>query len=355
MAVKQHHLPLVRASALLPFCQFLEAAGAPVERHLATARMSPGLFEAPECLVPLRQVLMFVDRAANDEGIESIGLLVGERTEIDSLGAFGRAIRRSMTLADAFGFVVGHIQHYNSAERVWLLRDDDRVLICHALCVAGAAGERHGDLFAIMLLIKTIRLALGPKWWPREVCLPETEAERLPHYRAVLATELALHANPFYAVVLERPLLARELIESGNQREGSDDSGFLRSTAPKRDLLASVRQAIEGHLSNGCLDVRTMAECAGLSARTLTRRLAEEGTSYQRLVEQARFGAAVNLLRDDCVRLIDIAYELGYSDPANFTRAFKQWAGMAPSEYRRLCRMGVIPAAPTAPLPAASS
>jgi AraC-like DNA-binding protein len=345
-------LPLFRASSLLPFIRFLEAAGAPADRYLAAARLSPGLVETPEGLVPLRQGLMFVDRAANGEANESIGLSVGERTEIDKLGALGRVILRSVTVGDAIGSASAHIQHYNSAQRIWLLREDDRVLVCHALDVSRADGDRHGALFTTMLLIKVIRMATGPKWWPREIRLPVCAAKWLKDYEAVVPTDWLPHTHPFFALVLDRPLLAHAMTGRSEQREAqTDEVTFLRSTAPADDLSGSVRQAIGRLLCAGYPDIRLAAEAAGLSVRTFTRRLAEEGTSYKRLVEQVRFEVAASLLRDAQIKLIDMAYELGYGDPANFTRAFKHWAGMPPSEYRRLCGMGVIPAAPTAPLP----
>lgn len=353
------YLPLVRAGSAVPFIGFLQAAGVPVERHLAAARLSSLADEAPESLVPLRPVLKFFDRAATAEGIESFGLLVGDRTEIDALGAFGRVILRSVTVGDAIRAAAANMRLYNSAERIWLQREDDRVLICHSLYES--AGDRHGHLFAIMLLIKILRLAAGPGWWPRQIRLRMPETKWLKTYAAIVPTDWAPHAEPFSAIVIDRPLLAQRCAEgsirrrprpavsgapgltSGKREEdGPDDAGFLRSSGPADDLSRSVQQAIGGLLRGGCPDVRLTAELAGLSVRTLSRRLAEEGTSYERLVEHVRFKAAVELLHGDQPRLIDIAYELGYADPANFTRAFKRWAGMAPSEYRRLCETGAI-------------
>jgi AraC-like DNA-binding protein len=52
------------------------------------------------------------------------------------------------------------------------------------------------------------------------------------------------------------------------------------------------------------------------------------------LVDQVRFNQAVALLRQSDTKLLDIATELGYTDPANFGRAFRRWAGMSPREFR---------------------
>jgi len=356
------YLPLVRAGAAVPFIEFLQAAGVSVERYMAAARLSSLAVEAPESLVPLRLVLEFFDRAATAEGIESCGLLVGARTEIDALGALGRVILRSMTVGAAISTAAGNIRLYNSAERIWILREDERVLICHSLNACESAGDRHGHLFAIMLLIKVIRLAAGPGWWPRAIRLPTSETKWLKSYEAMVPADWVPHAEPYFALVIDRPLLAQRCIQGMHGRrpqpvvsralaltdhskqgeDGLDDVEFLRLSAPADDLGRSVQQAIGGLLRGGNPGIRLAAELAGLSVRTLSRRLAEEGTSYERLVERMRFAAAVDLLRGDQLRLIDIAYELGYTDPANFTRAFRRWAGMPPSEYRRLCEMGTI-------------
>jgi AraC-like DNA-binding protein len=82
-------------------------------------------------------------------------------------------------------------------------------------------------------------------------------------------------------------------------------------------------------------DIGMVADVLGMSPRTLQRRLAEAGTGYARLLTQARFGMAVHLLATPRVKCVDIALELGYSDHAHFTRAFRQWTGTAPREFRR--------------------
>ncbi len=153
----------------------------------------------------------------------------------------------------------------------------------------------------------------------------------------------------FFAIVLERPFLARAMAETEGRRDLlSDDTAFLQSTAPAPDLGGSVRQAIAPLLPSGYPDIRLVADIAGLSVRTLQRRLDNEGSSYARLVEQVRFETAVRLLHDDRVKLINLALELGYFDPANFTRAFRRWTSASPSEYRRLANTAITPSKPVA-------
>ena len=80
--------------------------------------------------------------------------------------------------------------------------------------------------------------------------------------------------------------------------------------------------------------------CAGLprpripSSRTLRRRLDELGLTWTEFVDQTRFDLARRRLEDSGLKIAEIAREVSYADPANFTRAFRRWTGEAPSLFR---------------------
>ena len=78
----------------------------------------------------------------------------------------------------------------------------------------------------------------------------------------------------------------------------------------------------------------TMARLLGTTPRTLHRRLVEEGTSFRAILDEVRHLLAVEHLRARQFSLKEIAYLLGYSDLANFRRAFKRWTGAPPSRAR---------------------
>jgi AraC-like DNA-binding protein len=82
-------------------------------------------------------------------------------------------------------------------------------------------------------------------------------------------------------------------------------------------------------------DFTTAAEAAGVSRRTLQRVLAKHGTSYSLLRDELRFTTATRLLEFTALAIVDIAFVLGYSDKAHFTRAFKRWCGVSPAQYRK--------------------
>ena len=95
-----------------------------------------------------------------------------------------------------------------------------------------------------------------------------------------------------------------------------------------------IRGAIGDLLHNSDATLDQTAGALGLSARTLQRRLSEQGLSYSRLLAEMRFLKARELIQRQ-EKICDVALRLGYADAGSFTRAFERWAGMSPRQYRK--------------------
>lgn len=101
-----------------------------------------------------------------------------------------------------------------------------------------------------------------------------------------------------------------------------------------RPIAEKVVWILKRRMSGGRLDLETIAGELGVSERTLQRRITEAGTSYQHLVTEARQALAREYLADVSLELKEVASLLGYSDQNSFFRAFRQWEGATPSEWR---------------------
>lgn len=77
-----------------------------------------------------------------------------------------------------------------------------------------------------------------------------------------------------------------------------------------------------------------MASWFNMTSRTLHRRLVKEGTSYREILEEVKQSLAVSYLSNTNMTIKEIAYFLGYEDDRNFSRAFRRWQGLSPTEYR---------------------
>ena len=77
-----------------------------------------------------------------------------------------------------------------------------------------------------------------------------------------------------------------------------------------------------------------IAESLHISPQTIRRKLKEEGSSYQKIKDSTRCDIAIEKLKIQNLSVDHVAVMLGFSEPRSFTRAFKQWTGVTPSQYR---------------------
>ena len=77
------------------------------------------------------------------------------------------------------------------------------------------------------------------------------------------------------------------------------------------------------------------AEATSMNLRTLQRELANGGVTFEGLLDEYRLRRAVDYLRSGNLSITDIAFKLGYSDSAHFTRAFRRWTSSSPREFQR--------------------
>jgi len=95
-----------------------------------------------------------------------------------------------------------------------------------------------------------------------------------------------------------------------------------------------VKSEIGKNLSGGVPKLSDVAKALGMSARTLQRKLHDEGAVFQDLVDQARRELSERLLRTTQYPLVEIAFLTGFAEQSGFTRAFKRWSGETPRSYR---------------------
>ena len=125
-----------------------------------------------------------------------------------------------------------------------------------------------------------------------------------------------------------RDSLLRQLLET--------QADQILARLPQRSGVAEqVQRALAADLSADTTRIDTFARQLAMSGRTLQRRLADEGVSFQQLLDAARKEAAGRYLTEPTLAISEVAYLVGYSEPAPFHRAFKRWYRMTPETFRR--------------------
>ena len=102
----------------------------------------------------------------------------------------------------------------------------------------------------------------------------------------------------------------------------------------KGDIVQQIQSVIIENLPSGKVTDNLIAKELNLSERSLQRKLADMGTRYSAVLDQARFNVASRLLQDPGINVFDVSQRLGYGHPTHFSRAFRKIAGITPREYR---------------------
>lgn len=143
-------------------------------------------------------------------------------------------------------------------------------------------------------------------------------------FRHALLQRRLPQANPMTAQMCER--MCQEL---------------LRKRSPRVDTATFIREHLASHPFTHPPLVAEYARMLNASERTVKRRLQEEGTTFRTISNMARLDRANTLIREGRMSLAQIAAELGFSEPATFTQAYKKWTGVTPSRAR-LARSGKV-------------
>jgi len=332
----QCYIPLMRAGSVVPFVNYLQGLRSPADRLPEQLGFTDRTLDNPESLVPIRRVWELLGVAAQLEGLNNIGLLVGSTTAIEELGAYGKAILASSNLYEAINIASSLLPTQNSGAEMWMEIQAGVGRLCHRHIADLQFGRQQADHLALTFLIQLLREGAGSTWNPPTVHLETGECHDFT--ASGLPANTAIRFNqPETSVTFPASLMNRTL--PGQNRRACPtlqrEVERLTGSAPATTFIASVEQLIEHLLTSGSPGISRAAEAAGMSVRTFQRRLAEAGLSYSTAVAKVRLATAERLLRNRELTLQEIGRRLGYSDHASFTHAFRHWSGVVPRDYRR--------------------
>jgi AraC-like DNA-binding protein len=255
------------------------------------------------------------------------------------LGLFGNLLAQALTIHETIEISTAMVSSYNSGVHVWTERHGDQVRYCHkyAECLSR---DRTTEIEHLAFAIALANCGYGrwARWQLTRIDLATDPIELSAYYPAL--AEVPVYFNqPHTALwchqsVLSAPL--RPLGVADHPGVDEDQQNCYARSGPAANPIGQLEQAIESILGHPDMSLQLAATIIGISPRTLQRRLAEDRTSFSRTLQAVRFRNARHLLQDPEMPTKEISQRLGYTDPANFMRAFKRWTGVSPNEFRRL-------------------
>lgn len=273
-----------------------------------------------------------IDRQADS----ALGVHIGSTIKATELGLVGYAMYHAGDLHDAMGSLARYGRIISEAVQFKLEEDDEHAILIwqsHPSLVA----LRHPVECGIAIVVSVAREITGSDLQPLQVDLPSPRPESSAEYRTVFRCPV-LFDRSVGSVTFSRQQIALPTIASDTTLAGylGDLAAITVKPLAERDAstISAVRNVLWSLLPAGRPDLwRTAAEM-DINARTLQRRLGEEGSSFSRVLDDLRRDLANELLADRKLAVSEVAFLLGYSEPSAFQRAFRRWYDVSPRRFR---------------------
>jgi AraC-like DNA-binding protein len=279
-------------------------------------------------------------RNATRIGHQGWSLDVGRRFDLGAQGPLGFAMISAPTMGNSFDVMAGYGHVRSPWFRLKVERDAHHWGVVVQRQIRLGATVDIALMEALLLSAQAlVEAVLGRPMHEAEILCDYPAPAWAHRYAEVFSADVSFDAE---RLAIRMPIAWRDLtcpladaamyhlalgrLESERRRIESGDHLEARVEV----LLAAAGDA--------GLTLPQLADRLNLSRRTLIRRLSDAGTTFGTILDRHQMRRATTLLSDPGYSAAEVAYRLGYSDPANFARAFRRWFGEAPGSYRRRSR-----------------
>jgi AraC-like DNA-binding protein len=290
----------------------------------------------------------FLDYAAEALDDNAFGLHLAEQTDPHDAGILFYVASAAKNFGEALALFERYFRIVNEAVRLKLTRTGEGLAVEVEFVGLPRHVVRQNAEFGISVILKALREIAGRNIRPTRAAFVHMRNSDLRDFER------------FYGCTVEFGRAASEgassnLLEFSNDALAiplmTADAKLLDALQPFIDmateerktvagtLRAAVESEVEGLLPHGKAQAHTVAKALAVSVRTLSRRLADEGTTYTEVVDQLRRSLALQYLKDPGMSLSQIAWLLGYEGSTSFNHAFKRWTGRSPSVARKEKRL----------------
>ena len=310
--------------------------GVPRAELLREARLDEEQLRDPDARVPRTALVRLWHAVASHVPDPALGLRLGTAVRAREFGLVGYTMAVSPTVAAALQRLSRYdrllsdvlvVQLEAEADATWVRLDVEPAL----RAFRPAADFRLAAVLALCREIAAAPIA------PLTVQLPYRRPADVRAYERFYRAPLEFGALAT-AFLLRNDDLARPVVSSDATLTGYLDhlaEQILTGLGADETTRDRVRRLLWSSLSDGVPGLDDVARRLGMSARTLQRRLRDEGTTFAAVLTGFRQDMARPLLRDGRLAVSEVAFLLGYEDPSSFQRAFRRWSGRSPRAFRR--------------------
>lgn len=322
------------ARAALAILRSRDVDVSPLLRRAGLSGFEPG---DPRRRISALAQAQFVEYAAHALRDTAFGLHLAQQTDPREAGLLFYVVSAGKDIREAIALFARYSRIVNDSMRVAIVQRFPGATLAFTCAGVPRRSCRQNFEFGMAIIVKGLRESAGRKLNPRGVRLSHARTADLKEFERYFNCAVEFGASED-ALDFEESALGLPLVTSDRYLLDVLRPYCEEATAARQTIAGSFSALVENEiyrlLAHGRANVGTVAKALGASPRTLARRLAEEKTSFARILDELRRTLALQYVRDANFTMAQIAWLLGYERPESFTHAFKRWSGGPPSEIR---------------------
>ncbi len=315
----------------------LRRDGHAVAHLLSDAGVRPRQLEGDEPFLPFEKIARIWEAAAEMTGDDLIGFRRGQSSELRLGGLITYVGMAAPTLADLIRNVARYRRVFSDAIELDTSGLETGGITTWHFRVPTQMRHRQNLEFNSASLTMAARKLTGRNLHPVKVTFHHPRNEHVQDFERFFGCKVAFGAKRnmirFRDKDLRLPLLTADDNLHEILKKYCDDILGRKRDIPS-GLVSQVERLAMDRLTSGTATQDVIAGELGMSKRTLSRRLAEEGTKFQSVIESLRQALARDYIAESNLSLTEIAFLLGYRDASSFSTAFRRWTGKPPREMR---------------------
>lgn len=326
---------MVRSAGLAGFSQLSEKFGVNPSSIFSKVELSPQLLSNEESLIPAEKVAALLEVAAEMTDCSEFGIRLGLRQQPSILGLIGLSMHQCSNLGEALDVLQRFLFIHSQAGNLEIKRQDKLVSASYESLVSFNGSSRQLTDLSLCVGFQILKQMTNKKLKLSGATFRYSKPTKLQIYEDVFNTTLQFNNEKSSLLIYERDLALPI------KNSFSDFSRFIneRLTESKDRLslgnIEHVSLLIKQLLPTGHCSLDSVAQILAIDSRTLQRRLKEQGTTYQQLLDDQRFYIAKHYMHGSDVSMTQLSLLLGFAEPSILTRKFKSWSGVTPTEYIR--------------------
>jgi len=323
----------VSASITLAVLHAASRLGVDRAQLMSACELHDSQLSDPDARVPFATQEQLWQQLSRIEHAEP-GLALGCNLAPGPFSVLGYLLQSSPTLGDALAAGLRYQRLVGEGGELQLREQGDELQLLYRPLHPELPATRTRVLALMACWVQMLHPLLD-NWQLLRAQFAHEQPPTLDSYSETFACPLQFAASD-YGIVLPRSLAHAPLIQANPPLQNllRQHAEALLARLPSEGLSARVVALLGEQLARGEPDRSELARHLHLSERTLQRRLADEGCNYQQLLNDTRQQLAEQHLSTGDLPAAEIALLLGYSEPSVFFRAFRQWTGLTPGEYR---------------------